>query len=310
VPGAGAAEAGHRARICRFFDERTTAAGKLRFVHGLMREGDIGAYLKRMESLWASFSAAERQDSAFTEALAQLSADDATRARFLTFARAAARPAQRARMIDLASSFGWLDARQRAHEELALVNDVLAGRTLGFAEVDLICGLGAEGRLAAAASELRAPAAATMRVGHSAALACLGDAEAHQRTLRALVSSDEGDARIAQAYLRHRPIREATELRPVARAVAQMPGSIAKVRALDALARLRISDQEVLQELTRSFAEARSASVQNAIAEIFLRSDYRSPDLAGVLREHRLTAAGKGELVDVLLGRLGSASAR
>ena len=85
-----------------------------------------------------------------------------------------------------------------------------------------------------------------------------------------------------------------------------MPGSIAKVRALDALARLRISDQEVLQELTRSFAEARSSSVQNAIAEIFLRSDYRAPDLAGVLREHRLTPAGKGELVDVLIGRLGA----
>ncbi len=119
------------------------------------------------------------------------------------------------------------------------------------------------------------------------------------------MSPDESDARIAQAYLRHRPIHEPTELRPVARAVAQMPGSIAKVRALDALARLRISDQEVLQELTRSFADARSASVQNAIAEIFLRSDYRAPDLAGVLREHRLTPAGKGELVDVLIGRLG-----
>jgi DNA-binding transcriptional LysR family regulator len=61
----------------------------------------------------------------------------------------------------------------------------------------------------------------------------------------------------------------------LARAVAQMPGSIAKVRALDALARLRISDKEVLEELTRSFAQARTPGVQNAIAEIFLRSDYR-----------------------------------
>src|SRR5207253_3766780 len=102
----------------------------------------------------------------------------------------------------------------------------------------------------------------------SAALACLGDAAAHQRTLSALVSTDESDARIAQAYLRLRPIHDAVELRPVARAVAQMPGSLAKVRALDALARLRISDKEVLEELTRSFTEARSSGVQNAIAEI------------------------------------------
>jgi hypothetical protein len=306
VPGAGTADAAHRARICRFFDERTSAAGKLQFVHGLLRDGDIGTYLKRMESLWASFSDAERQEPAFTEALAQLSADEATRARFLAFTRASPRPAQRARMIELAASFGWLDPGQRRHEEVALVNDMLAARTLGFTEVDLICGLAADGRLGAVANELRPPAAGAMRIGHSAALACLGDAEAHQRTLRALVSPDEGDARIAQAYLRHRPIREATELRPVARAVAQMPGSIAKVRALDALARLRISDQEVLQELTRSFAEARSASVQNAIAEIFLRSDYRAPDLAAVLKQHRLSPAGKGEIVDVLIGRLGN----
>ena len=109
---------------------------------------------------------------------------------------------------------------------------------------------------------------------------------------------------IAQAYLRHRPLRDAGELRPVARAVASMPGSVAKVRALDALARLRISDTEVLDELTRSFATARSVSVQNAIAEIFLRSDHRPPDLAAVLRKHRLEPPARGSVVDSLLANL------
>jgi hypothetical protein len=189
-------------------------------------------------------------------------------------------------------------------ETIALANDVLASRTLGFAEVDLLCSMNADRALDSAAASLKAPARASTRVAHSAALACLGDAEAHQRTIHALVSADEADVRAAQAYLRHRPLGDSRELRPVARAVAQMPGSIAKVRALDALARLRISDKEVLEELARSFAQAGSPNVQNAIAEIFLRSDYRPPSLAAVLKEHRLTPPARGSVVDSLISRI------
>jgi hypothetical protein len=79
-------------------------------------------------------------------------------------------------------------------------------------------------------------------------------------------------------------VADGTELRPIARAVASMPSAPAQVRALDALARLRISDSEILQELKRSFASARSAGVQDAIAEVFLRSDKRPADLADVIR--------------------------
>lgn len=304
VAGAGAGEDGHRARICRFFDERTTPAAKLGFVHGLLRTETGEAYLKRIEKLLESVGPAERQEPAFVEALSQISADEPTRARFLAAARASTQAATRARMIELADVFGWLSPEQRSSERLALAGDLLASRSVGFAEVDLICTLNADRALDAGAERLRAAFAGSPRVGPSAALACLGDAAAHQRTLNALVSADEGDARIAQAYLRHRPVRDAAELRPVARAVAQMPGSIAKVRALDALARLRISDREVLEELTRSYAQARSANVQNAIAEIFLRSDYRPADLAGVLQKHRLTPPARGSVIDSLISRL------
>jgi len=268
----------------------------------LLRAEPGEAYLKRVEKLLALVGPAERQEPAFVEALARISADDATRGRFLSAARASAQPATRARMIELADTFGWLSPEQKTAERLALAGDVLASRSVGFAEVDLLCSLNADRRLDAGAERLR-PAAGT-RVGHSAALACLGDAAAHQRTLNALVSADEGDARIAQAYLRHRPVRDAAELRPVTRAVAQMPASVAKVRALDALARLRITDREILEELTRSYAQARSANVQNAIAEIFLRSDYRPPDLAGVLQKHRLTPPARGSVIDSLISRL------
>jgi hypothetical protein len=205
-------------------------------------------------------------------------------------------------MIALAHTFGWLTPEQRSAEQLALARDLLASRDVGFAEVDLVCSLNADHHLDAGAASLRAPS--PTRAAHSAVLACLGNEEAHQRTLDALVSADEADARIAQAYLRHRPLRDAAELRPVARAVANMPGAIAKVRALDALARLRISDHQVLEELKGSYAHARSARVQNAIAEIFLRSDYRPPDLAEVLQKHRLGPPARGSVIDSLLSRL------
>ena len=302
VSGAGNERAEHRGRICRFFDERTTPAAKLAYAHELLKDADIGEYTRRIEALVAGLTPEQRQAPEFSQALARLSADSATRGRFLAFARAA--PAsQRSRMVALASTFGWLSPAERVQETVALAGDLLKARTLGFAEVDLVCSLNADRSLDAAAAGLRS-ARAEASVGHAAALACLGDPAAHQRTLQSLASPREEDARIAQAYLRHRPLKDAGELRPVARAVANMPGSVAKVRALDALARLRISDTEVLDELTRSFATARSPSVQNAIAEIFLRSDHRPADLAEVLRKHRLEPPARGSVVDSLLANL------
>jgi hypothetical protein len=65
--------------------------------------------------------------------------------------------------------------------------------------------------------------------------------------------------------------------------------------------------ESILEQLTAIFAEARSASVQRAIAEVFLRSGYRRPGLARVLATHRI-AAGKRDLVDELIGRLQGSS--
>jgi hypothetical protein len=55
-------------------------------------------------------------------------------------------------------------------------------------------------------------------VGQSAVLACMGRAEARERVLEALVSPSDADVRIAQAYLRYRPIADANELRVTTRA--------------------------------------------------------------------------------------------
>ncbi|HEX5130825.1 MAG TPA: hypothetical protein VFV90_13805 [Usitatibacter sp.] len=301
VGGAGSSQAAHRARVCRFFDERTTAASKLEFTHALLRDADIGDYLKRIEALLASVTPEQRASADFTRALEAVAADAATRSRFLGATRAAP-SGERARMISVAAQLGWLDASQRRAEALALVSDMLRSRRTGFEEVDLACRLNADRSLDGQAATVKG--AAPANVADSAVLACMGDAAARARTLHALLSTNESDARIAQAYLRHRPVEDGAELRPIARAVANMPGSPAKVRALDALARLRISDGEILQELTRSFANARTPSVQDAIAEVFLRSSHRPPDLAEVIRKHRLEPPGRGRIVDSLLANL------
>jgi hypothetical protein len=301
VAGTGSEGAAHRARVCRFFDERTTPAAKLGFAHALLRDVEIRDYVKRIETLMASLTPGQRSAPDFVAALATVSADTATRERFLAAARAA-QPGERARMISLASELRWLDEGQRAQERIALAADLMRARRMGFDEVNLVCGLNSDRSLDAAAASLGGAAPAS--VGHAAALACLGDEQARTRTLQALVSANESEARIAQAYLRHRPVADGRELRPIARAVANMPSSPAQVRALDALARLRISDGEILQELTRSFANARTPHVQDAIAEVFLRSDKRPADLADVIRRHRLEPPGRGRVVDSLLAQL------
>jgi len=139
------------------------------------------------------------------------------------------------------------------------------------------------------------------------ALACLGDDAARTRVLAALSSADERDVQVAQVYLRHRPEHEPYELRALAREIAGMTGIGGKVRALDTLGRLRIADREIVDELTRTFAAAKSLDVQKAIAEVFLRSDIETgerSDLAGKLRRHRLVSSGGEDLIDVLIRRL------
>jgi HEAT repeat protein len=146
------------------------------------------------------------------------------------------------------------------------------------------------------------------KVAQTAGMACLGSAEARARVLRALASTDESEVQIAQAYLRHHPIGDTAELRKVARDVTRMKGTGAQVRALATLARQRIADREIIDELTRLFARTGSLEVQRAVAEVFIRGDARAlpgAELAVLLRQHRLRAPGGGsDLIDVLIARL------
>jgi hypothetical protein len=306
----GEESASRRRQVCTFYDERLAAAEKLRKVHAMMRRdlGEARQYFGRIEKLTQSLGEAERSSPAFSQALAEISADDATRERFLAAARAS-KPAMRARMASVAGTLGWLSADGLREENVALAADVLERPTLGFAEVDLVCTLGKDGYLESAVGRLKAAAGSSAtRATHAAALACAGDVESQGRAVRALASRDAADVQMAQLYLRHRPLADATALRAAARDVARMPASSAKVRALDTLGRQRISDREILEEMARSFAASRSVDEQRAIAEVFLRSDPRAfsrRQVADTLRDHRLRAPdGREDLIDVAIRRL------
>jgi len=302
VPGP---QAGERAGICRYFDDRVTPARKLAGIHAMMQRdmSEARAHHERIVGLLDSLTERERLDGAFVQQLATISVDEPTRARYLAAMRATAAVPRRSQMIALATTLGWLTPPERNTELAALIGDSLASPTMGLAEASLICGLDAtlEPGMAITATAGRHGAAA------DAALACLGDVPARARTLDALASNDERDVQAAQVYLRHRPDVTALELRAMVREIASMPGAAAQVRALDALGRLQIADREVFDALALLFASARSIGVQRAVAEVYLRSSlvaHAQPGLAATLRRHRIGPPGGADLIDQLLGRL------
>lgn len=307
----GAAE---RREICEFFDQRESPAAKLEFIHDMLRRDPSRGrkYLARIENLLAAFDEGERSSTAYRSALAAFRADDATRARFLAEAHTAPF-AVRARMIALAGKLAWLRDDELHAERIALLDDMLASRRMGFAEVDLACSLSANAGLHDAISQVKLPVASAHSVADSALLACLGSADAKARILSALASPDDRDVELAQLYLQHRPVADGPELRALAEEVTRMPPSDAQVRALGALARLHIADREILDELARAFADAKSVNLQRAIAEVFIRSDPSAlpkPDLIGLLRRHRLKPRdGRPDLIDTLIANLETSSA-
>jgi len=301
-------DAGLRGEVCRYYDDRLTPAEKLASIHAIM--GGDGAEMRmsfeRIERFLEALREGDRADPSFVHELAVLTRDGEVRKRYLDLARDTGDPALRVRMIALARSVGWLSAPERRAELGRMIVDVLASDSAGYGEIDLICTLNEDRALDTEVRRLKPSGAAATRTLREAARACLGSGEARSRVLKALASADEQDVRIAQAYLRHRPIADDKELRGAALSVAKMPGSSAQVRALETLARQRIADREALDELARVYMRATSADVQRAIAEIFIRSGERSlgtPEFIAFLRRHRL-AEGAHDLVDVLIAQL------
>ena len=288
------------AATCTAYDARLAEGSRIDAMHALLAapELELRMAFDRIEAFFA-------RPQGDAPAMARIAGDSAAAQRYLAATRTTQDPALRLRMIALAREVGWLDATTQKAEHVALVRDVVRTAAIEYGEVDLVCGLNADGSLSGAAF-----ATPAMTTAQAAALACLGDATARGRILQALASTDERDVRAAQAYLRHHPIDDTAELRATVALVAAMRQDAAKVRALETLSRHHIADPQALAALERLFVATRSAPVQRAVAEVFLRAGRGALEparLAEIVRAHRLRAAGSGlDVIDQLLGALAS----
>jgi len=299
----------HRRDVCQFIDDRLSPADKLVFIHGLLRRdmGEVRMFLERIEGLFASLTEVERQDPAFSAALAKIAEDTVARDRFMRFAEDADLPVIRARMIQLAASLGWLSQAEMHAELMRMIGELIVRDAVGASEVDLICELNKDHMLDGERNRLPVSPAAASRVSTAAVQACLGSADSRARVLQAVTNGVDADTRIADVFLRHRPIYDVGELRDVASGIARMPGSSAQVRALDTLAQQRLKDRETLAELARLFPVAQTADVQRAIAGVLIRSDYQllpQPEMVSMLSQYRLKSNGGNDVIDILLRRL------
>jgi hypothetical protein len=301
--------AGYRRDVCQFIDDRPSPAEKLVFIHGLLRRdmAEVRMFLERIEAFFAALNDSEGQAPSFSRALGEIARDDVVRDRYLRFAEDADQPQIRARMIQLAGALGWLSPPERRAELVRMIGDLIERKSIGSAEVELICSLNKDHDLDPQRYRLSPSPSQADRVPNAAALACLGSAEGRARVLEALTGRDNAEVQIAEVYLGHRPITDVDELRVVANGIAHMRGSGAQIRALETLARHRLSDRESLDELARLFPAAVSVDVQRAIAAVFIRSDYRvlaKPEMVRVLSRSRLKSPSGDDMIDILIRRL------
>jgi hypothetical protein len=291
--------------MCQFADDRLSAAARLSFVHELLQRhvGEARLHLDRIRRLTRALDAGERQTPAVAQVLEDIARDTAARERLLDYARAAEEPPVRVRLLDLALDLGWLSEDERWQEFALMLGELQARARVGVAEVGLACSLNEERNLDGAFSRRVAPGSPGDDVAHAAVRACLGSAEGRARVLQGLLSADESDVQIAQAYLRHRPVTDAAELRRIADGITRMDPGDAQVRALEALARHYVSDRDVLDLLIGLYARTPSVEVQAAIAGILIRADRRSiasAQLVNFLREQRRSPPARGDSDDII----------
>ena len=303
--------AGFRRDMCGFADDRPSDAQTVAFMHQVLQRDmtEVRMFLDHLERYAGSIGVAQRHVPEVTAALGAIERDRPTRDRYLAFARDADDAAVQTRMMALARTLGWLSPVQEQAEFVRMLADRMARGSLGKSEVDLVCAAQPDLESGLARQLVATGTPQPGQVAHSAVLACLGNPEAHERTVRALTSSRDDDIVIAQAYLRHRPLAGVGELRAVTSSIARMTAAGAQVRALETLARQRLADPQSLQEIAGLFPLARSLEVQRAIAGILIRSDTKMlarADLALTLRQHRLKSPDGNDVIDMLIRMLQS----
>ena len=302
---------GFRDDMCGFADDRPSAPNKLRFMHQVLKRDatEVRMFLDHLERHVAAVSPAQRREPEVAAALSAIEHDRPTRERYLVFARDADDTAVQTRMMALARHLAWLSPAEEQAEFVRMLAGRMARGSLGKNEVDQVCQM-PPGHATGLAEQLLATG--TPRAGnvaHSAVLACLGHAPAHERSVRALTSARDDDIALAQTYLRYRTLANVSELRAVTEGIARMGTGAGQVRALEALARQRLADPLSLQAIAGLFAQARSLDLQRAIAGILIRADTQllaRAELVRTLRQHRLKSPDGSDVIDMLIRTLQS----
>jgi hypothetical protein len=299
-------QASVRADACHFVDDRLSTAQKVGFLHDMLRReaAEVRMNLEQLERFVAAIGPAQRYERKTAAAFAEIADDRAARERYLEFARDADEAAVRTRMMALARNVGWLTPAEERAEFLKMLADRVAQGALGRTEVGLACDRGTDNANDPALQPLTAAVLRSGNVAQAAALACLGNPEAHARVVRAVTSANADDIAIAQDYLRRRPLTKAADMRAIASAIARMPASAAQVRALESLAQQRISDPESLRAIAGLFPLAKSVDMQRAIAGILIRSDHRvlgHAELARSLKQYRIRSPDGEDVIDALI---------
>ncbi len=295
----------HRRDVCQFANDSVPPEQRANFVHKLFEReiAEARMFLGRLEKFADALPPPAQRPAALAASMDGIARDGAVRQRYLELARDADAAPTRARMFALGTKLGWFTVDEEREEISAMFEQRLARNAVTPVEVDLACALNRDGQL----EGLDLAAGDVTRVPHAALLACLGDAPARERVVRALSSSNQEDVRFAQIVLTYRPLDERGELPAVMNDIAAMTSREAQMRALHALASQRLTDPGSLAELVRLYPRVDSAGVQTAIATVLLRSDFRSiasADVVQTLRTGRMRGNGAEDAIDVLIRRM------
>lgn len=293
--------------VCQFADQRRSVSERLEFVHDLLRDATAEAamHLDRITALIDALDPPERRATELIATLRGIHDDADAREHFLRFVRAAPPSELRVRMIGLAGQLGWLADGDAQFELTRLIDELLADKKVGLAEINVACAINRTGSLDTLFAGRALPAGADP--ARAALQACLGSDTARAAALQTLLGARASDHELSQALLRHRPIVEISELRRFVAAIAQSPAAPLQVNALQSIAGQVTPDPLVVDTLLRLFTDTESPAVQAAIASIFLRLDRHAiarDDLEQVLAEHRRTPAGTDLIVDTMIQSL------
>ena len=284
-------------QVCQFYDERLPMPQKNRLAAEILNRdfSQVALFFDHLEKYVHSLSAADRETIA--------AAPEARRV-FMVNARRTSSVELRLRLTKVAESLGWMSREEYQVETLRMVQELFDANAIDYASLALLCPLNETGEFDSLVADFELPVTDVAKAG---VLACLGHGRARAAMIEALASSNIDSVRVAQNYFRLRPLRDAADMRALARRILEGGNPEAQIRALETLARFRIDDRDSLEALLQVFADTRNPGTQQAIAKVFLFADFASVDkaeFARVIRARRLRSVGGSDATDFLLHKL------